>query len=184
MKELSLHILDIAENSVRAGANLIEIQITEDTKKDEYTILIKDDGKGMDDTTIRVVEDPFYTTRTTRKVGMGISLLKAASLRCDGDFKITSQVGVGTSVCCMFKRSHIDRAPLGSIEDTIMALISKNENFDIIYTHKVNEEKFVFNTKEISKILDGVELDNPEVIIWIRDFVKENVKSIHSMLNT
>ncbi|WDV44703.1 ATP-binding protein [Clostridiaceae bacterium M8S5] len=184
MKELSLHILDIAENSVRADANSIKININEDTKKDLFTIIIEDNGKGMDEETIKIVEDPFYTTRTTRKVGMGISLLKVAAIRCEGSFKITSELKIGTKVVCSFKNSHIDRAPLGNIAETIIALINKSEKLDIIYTHRVDDKVFEFNTREIAKMLDGVSLNNPDVLMWLIDYIKENVNSIHSMLNT
>ena len=122
MNELSLHILDIVQNSLKANAKLIEITINENSKDDSYTIIISDNGHGMDEKTLTQVSDPFYTTRTTRKVGMGTSLFKMAAELCDGTFHIQSTVGVGTKVTASFVKSHVNRAPLGAIEDTITIL--------------------------------------------------------------
>ncbi|WP_066504386.1 ATP-binding protein [Abyssisolibacter fermentans] len=184
MKELSLHILDIAENSVRANAKLIYIYIKEDTKKDLLEITIEDDGKGMDEEVVKIVEDPFYTTRKTRKVGLGIALLKAAAQRCDGCFEIKSVLNEGTKISCSFKHSHIDRAPIGNISDTILALINKSDHIDIMYRHEIDENIFTFDTRKIKEMLDGVSLNNYEVIMWIKDYIEENVNSIQNTLNT
>ena len=123
MKELSLHILDIAENSISAGAKNIEIKIIEDTQADLLQITVQDDGKGMDAETAALLTDPFYTTRTTRKVGLGLPLFKEAAVACNGSMQISSKPGLGTNVVISFQFSHIDRMPLGDLSGTILTLI-------------------------------------------------------------
>ena len=115
MRELSLHILDIAQNSIKAEAECLRIAVIEDLINDKLTIKIKDDGTGMDADTVKKVVDPFYTTRTTRKVGLGIPLFKLSAEQCGGYFEIKSQLGIGTEITAVFKHSHIDRVPLGNM---------------------------------------------------------------------
>ncbi|AOY76841.1 ATP-binding protein [Clostridium formicaceticum] len=175
MKELALHILDIAENAIKAEANLIEITIWEDIAKDLLTIEIKDNGIGMDEETVKKAENPFFTTRTTRKVGLGISLFKAAALQCDGSFKIYSIKGKGTTVTTVFKHSHIDRAPLGRIEDTLITLLMREKEIDYIYTHYYNLEKFYIDTREVKDLLKEVPITNLQVVEWLRQYIKEGL---------
>lgn len=179
MKELSLHILDLAENSVKAGATKINISIDEDTERDLLTIELEDNGEGMSEDLLKKVEDPFVTSRTTRKVGLGIPLMKAAALRCEGDFKISSVIGKGTKVISIFKHSHIDRAPIGDIGQTIISLINANEKIDIVYKHSYNGNCFVFDTREIKKILGDVPIRSVEVILWIKDYINENIRGLY-----
>ena len=146
MKELSLHILDISQNSITAGAKLIELEIIENFNSDELTIKIKDNGKGMDEETVKKVSDPFFTTRTTRKVGLGISMFKANAELCSGWLEIKSELGVGTEISCLFKHSHIDRAPLGNMADTIMTMAMGLGNADLLYKHVYKSEEFIFDT--------------------------------------
>ena len=164
MKELSLHILDLAENSIRAEASLIKILINENFDKDMLTIIIDDDGKGMDKELLESVQDPFTTTRTTRKIGLGVPLMKVAAKRCEGDLKIISEPNRGTKVEVNFKHSHIDRAPLGKIHETIMTLINYGKDIELLYEHQINDEKFKFDTREIKKILDGVDINSPDIL--------------------
>ncbi|WP_427338959.1 ATP-binding protein [Caloranaerobacter sp. DY30410] len=179
MKELSLHILDLAENSVKAGATKINISIDEDTERDLLTIELEDNGEGMSEDLLKKVEDPFVTSRTTRKVGLGIPLMKAATLRCEGDFKISSEIGKGTKVTCVFRHSHIDRAPIGDIGQTIISLINANENIEIVYRHSYNGNYFVFDTKEVKKILGDVPINEANIILWIKDYINENIKNLY-----
>jgi len=178
MNELSLHILDIVQNSIKANSTLVKIIINEDHQNDLYTISIIDNGYGMDSKTLSEVADPFFTTRTTRKVGMGVSLFKMACEMADGFFSIESEVNVGTKVCSTFKNSHIDRAPLGDIEDTISILILNDKNIDIYYEHVVNGKKFVFDTVEIKQVLDGIPFTNYDVIMWIKSNIKDGIDTI------
>lgn len=182
MRELSLHILDIAQNSIVAEADEIRIAIIEDFAEDRLAICIKDDGKGMDSETLKKVVDPFYTTRTTRKVGLGIPMFKAAAEQCEGQFSITSNLGVGTDITAEFKHSHIDRMPLGNMSDTLITIINSNEKIDLMYTHKIENEKFTLSTKEIKKTLGELPITNLDVLIWLRDYIKENLNEMYSKL--
>lgn len=178
MKELSLHILDLVENSIKAKARLISIKISENISEDLFVIEIEDNGSGMDEKFLKSVEDPFVTTRTTRKVGLGISLIKAAALRCDGNFKISSQKKIGTKVYCGFKHSHIDRAPLGNMGETMVAIINQCEESEIVFEHRWNNKNFIMDTKEVKKILDGVNINSAEILLWIKDYINSNIKEL------
>lgn len=179
MKELSMHILDIAMNSVKAEAKLIEINIEESIKNNFIKITIKDDGKGMSKEVLEQVTNPFYTTRTTRKVGLGLPMLKEASERCSGYLKINSELGVGTIMECFFERNNIDRAPLGNIGDTIMVIINSLIDSELIYTHEVDGNEFQISTVQIKEILDDVDINDSNVMLWIKDFVNENIRSLY-----
>lgn len=143
MEDLSLHILDIAENSITAGAKNIEIKILEDTKKNFLRIEIIDDGKGMTEEQIQKAIDPFFTSRTTRRVGLGLPLLKQAAAAANGSMEIKSTVGKGTHVSATFQLSHIDLQPMGNIADTIMAIVASSPDINIKYVHKRNGKQFV-----------------------------------------
>ncbi len=136
MENLSLHILDIAENSIRAGAKKIEVQITEDTEKDLLTICICDDGKGMDKQELDNVRDPFYTTKGGKKFGLGLSLLSQASQQTEGTLTIQSEMGQGTKVIATFKPSHPDMKPMGEIFETLAVLITGHPEIRFIYDYK------------------------------------------------
>ncbi len=178
MRELSLHILDIAQNSIAAEAETLRIAIIEDLFKDSLTIKIKDDGTGMDAETVKKVIDPFYTSRTTRKVGLGIPLFKLSAEQCDGMFDIKSQLGVGTEIIAEFKHSHIDRVPLGNMTDTLITIINASDHMNLIYTHSYNGNCFTLNTKEIKKLLDGVSINTIDVIKWLKEYITEGLLDI------
>ena len=178
MRELSLNILDIAQNSIAAGASLTEILVKENTAEKTLLIGIYDNGKGMSEEQVKNVQDPFFTTRTTRKVGMGIPLFKLATEQTGGSFKITSELGVGTKVDALFKTDSIDFTPLGDIEATVSTIVSMNEDKDFVYTRSVDEKEFVFKTQDIKKILDGVPLSEPSVIKWVEDYIRENTEQL------
>ena len=122
--------------------------------------------------------DPFYTTRTTRKVGLGIPLFKTSAEGCDGFFEIKSQMGVGTEITAVFKHSHIDRVPLGNMPETIVTIINACDKMDLVYTHTYNQHSFTLNTKEIKKLLDGVSINNLDVISWLREYITEGLNEI------
>lgn len=179
MNELSLHILDIVQNSIKANATLVQIVVDEDRSTNQYSITIEDNGHGMNQKTLSEVADPFFTTRTTRKVGMGVSLFKMACEMTEGSFEIESEVDKGTKVTAIFKDNHIDRAPLGSIEETISILILNDKNIDILYKHKIGNSEFVFDTREVKKILDGIPFTNYDVIMWIKNNIKDGINTIN-----
>jgi hypothetical protein len=180
VRELSLHILDIVENSIEAGATKIEIQINESTARNELTIAVTDNGRGMDQETLKRVSDPFFTTRTTRHVGLGIPLLKAAAERCNGRLLITSQPGQGTRVMAEFECNHIDRAPLGDMRSTLLSVILSNKHCAIQYLHRVDAREFAFDTQEMRQLLGDVPLDHPRVREWLDDFLAEGYHELHA----
>lgn len=179
MLELSLHILDIVNNSVKAGAKLVSVTVEEKIREDVLRIQIDDDGCGMDADFLKEVLDPFRTTRTTKKVGMGLSLFCAAARRTGGDLTVSSQKGVGTSVCTWFRYHHIDRQPLGDMSETMMTLISGNLSVDFVYRHAIEEKEFVLDTREIKKILgQDADFTCPEIVLWVKEYIKEGIQSL------
>lgn len=177
MKELSLNILDIAENSVKAKATLTEISVEENAE--QIIITITDDGHGMTEETLKTVTDPFYTTRTTRKVGMGLPLLKLEAELTEGSLTVTSKYiseypqEHGTKVCAVFYKNHIDCTPLGDVVSSIITLIQGHPDTDFLFTHKTGEREVLLDTRSLRKVLDGVPLNTYEVIKWIEEYLKE-----------
>lgn len=178
MRELSLHILDIAQNSIKAEADNLRIAIIEDLASDKLIIKIKDDGSGMDEETVTKVVDPFFTTRTTRKVGLGIPMFKASAEQCNGSFEISSKLGHGTELTAEFQHSHIDRVPLGNMAETMITVITANIELCVVYTHSIDDKTFTLNTKEIKKLLGDVPINNIDVIMWLKDYIKEGLDDI------
>lgn len=179
MKELSLHILDIVQNSVAAGAKFIMLDLIEDVNTDLLEFSIKDDGCGMTEETLKKVTDPFTTGRTTRRVGLGIPLLKAAAELTGGGLELTSEPGVGTTVTARFVYDSIDRQPLGNMAETMLGLITSYENIGFVYYHRVNEKEFTLDTREIKGILGEVSLNEPEVVLWLSGFLNENETELY-----
>jgi len=179
MKELSLHILDIVQNSISAGADLVKILIDEDISGDKLIITVEDNGIGMEKHIIEKVKDPFYTSRSTRKVGLGVPLLLAAANRCEGNLFIESEPGKGTKLTAVFKYSHIDRAPIGNIWDTMAGLILCNETVDFIYKHKYGNKVFELSTIDLKNTLKEVPITSPEVAVWIREYLREKIKELY-----
>jgi hypothetical protein len=173
MREISLHILDIAQNSVVANATLVEITVDENEEADTLTVSVKDNGKGMDEDMVKRVVDPFTTGRTTRKVGLGIPLIKLAAENTGGKLSLESEPGVGTMLTAVFGLNSIDRQPLGDMAETMLGMVTSYENVDFLYLHKVNEKEFSFDTREIKKILGDVSLKEPEVYMWLSGYLKE-----------
>lgn len=176
MEDLSLHILDIAENSIEAGAKRIEIMVKEDTENDLLTMEIKDDGEGIDEEMIKIVTDPFFTTKTVRKVGLGLPLLRQAANECDGHFSLSSEEGKGTTLEVSFRRSHIDRKPLGDIGATIMVLIAGNPQIDFIFEYKKDDYIYRLDTGGIKGELTGIPINSPDVLKLIRDDIDKGLK--------
>jgi hypothetical protein len=192
VRELSLHILDVVQNSLEAGATHIQLLVDEDVRADRLTIEVRDNGRGMDQELLRRVLDPFVTTRTTRRVGLGLPLLAAAARRCNGQLEIQSEPGKGTTVTVVFQHSHIDRAPLGDMVSTIISILLANPLVDFEYTHRVdaapqNEaaprseaSEFRFTTREIRQELGDVPLSHTSVIQWLREFLTENLAALYA----
>jgi anti-sigma regulatory factor (Ser/Thr protein kinase) len=179
MNEISLHILDIVQNSIEAFATRITIEIIEDAAHDSLTVIITDNGCGMDDKTARSAQEPFTTSRKTRKVGLGLPLFKAGCLACEGKFSVESRPGAGTAVTGSYKMSHIDRPPLGNVADTVYMLVAANPELDFDFRHSAGGEEFSFTTAAVRQALGDVPLDEPDVRQWIRKFLNEAEKDLH-----
>lgn len=181
MKELSLNVLDITENSLKAGANLVNILIKED--EDDLEIVIRDNGVGMTEQVLSSVQNPFYTTRTTRKVGMGIPLFRLAAEQTGGAFEISSKhidsfsENHGTQVRATFNKHHIDFTPLGDMISTLITLIQGHPEVDFLFVHERCGATVSLDTRELREVLDGVPLDTFEVIVWIKDNLTEQYDS-------
>ncbi len=175
MRELSLNVLDIAENSFKAKAKTVEVSIVQ--KENILTISIKDDGCGMDEDFLKKVVDPFTTTRTTRKVGMGIPLFKMVAEQSGGEFKITSEKGVGTTVTATFMIDHVDRPPLGDIADTVVSMIGNLGEAELVFYFEAFGTSFTLDTKEVKKELEGIPINTPEILVFLRDMINENIKT-------
>lgn len=178
LTEISLNILDIVQNSIRASANLIEITVEIDENRDLMHVYIKDNGNGMTNEQLEQVVDPFFTTRTTRKVGLGLSFLKLASEITGGTFAITSELSKRTEVHTTFTLSHIDRMPIGDITTTIHSLITSYYNIDFIYVYSFNNKSFTLDTRQIRMQLGDIPLNTPDVSIFIKEFLKDNKEEI------
>lgn len=179
MKEISLNILDVVGNSIKAKAARIDIEVEESLSKDILSLSIMDDGCGMSEEFLARVSDPFTTTRTTRKVGLGLPLLKMAAESCEGNFSITSELGKGTKVNASFRLGHLDRMPLGDMAETMVTLISADDTIRYVYTHQTDSGMFVLDTLEIQGILgEEIALSTPEILAWIREYIKENLDNI------
>lgn len=185
MKEISLNILDIAKNSTKAKASLTTITINE--TEDTLTLIIGDNGCGMDEETVRNVSNPFYTTRTTRKVGMGIPLLKLSAEQTGGSFDITSKPEAdfphdhGTVVTAVFNKKHIDFTPLGDVTSSVVTLIQGDPDVDFLFVHTMPNGEVRLDTRELREVLGDVPLDTFEVIMWITDNLNEQYAEINAL---
>jgi len=175
MRELSLHILDVLENALEAGATEVTLEIDEDLRADRLVIAVRDNGRGMDAQTARRALDPFFTTRTTRHVGLGLPLFAAAARRCEGDLSLVSAPGQGTAVTATFQHSHVDRAPLGDLTGTLLAFLlsERGAGLHFVYRHLVNGRSFDLDTSAIRAELGDIPLSHPLVRQWLRDYIVE-----------
>ena len=179
MRELSLNVMDVAQNSVRAKASLVTITVDESDKDDFLQISIADDGCGMTEEQVQQVIDPFFTTRTTRKVGLGVPLFKLSAEQTGGSFGIKSKLNVGTTTTARYVKSHVDMTPLGDINDTVKILIQCNPDIDFVFTHTTDLGSFTLDTRELRAVLEGVSLDTPDVLEWISAYLKEQSQIIY-----
>jgi len=179
LKELSLHVMDIIENGLSAGATLITLMVEEEKDRDHLQITIIDNGHGMSEEMLANALDPFFTTRTTRRVGLGLSMIREASRRCDGHFDIKSKEGEGTEVRTSFRLSHIDRAPLGDIASSLTSLIMGNPEVDFVYTHRVDDKTFEMDTRDVKEALDGLSIQVPEVIRNLAHMIRDSVSDLY-----
>lgn len=177
MRELALNVLDIAENSVTAHATEIDIDIR--VEKNILSIVIKDNGCGMTEEFVKKVVDPFSTTRTTRKVGMGIPLFKLASEAAGGKFDIRSKSGIGTTVTATFEIDNIDRAPLGNIASTISQLIATSPEIRFVFNYSIEGNGFSVDTDEVKENIGDVPITEYEILKFIEEMINENMTALN-----
>lgn len=180
MKDLALHILDIVQNSITAGAKLIEITINENVSGDLLEINIRDNGKGIPVEMLAIVTDAYVTSRTTRKVGLGLPLFKQNAEQTGGRLTIQSEPGKGTEVKAMFVANHIDLPPWGDVAGVIILLVIANPEMNFSYIHRSKTGEYVFDTREIKAELGGVPIDEPEVRKFLKEMLKENLEEINA----
>lgn len=187
MREIALHLLDLAENSVSAGAQTVTVAVCEDLRSDRLTASVQDNGRGMDPETLKKVTDPFYTSRTTRKVGLGIPLLKGAAEECNGGLTIDSTPGTGTLVEVNFQHSHIDRMPLGDLAETFMGLAVGHPDTHWIFRYTVRgahgEDSFEFDDGPVKAALDGLPISHPDVLAYLRESLEDGLRETRKHLD-
>jgi hypothetical protein len=180
MREIALHLLDIAENSVAAGARSVSISVAEDTQANWLNAAVRDDGKGMDETMVRQVIDPFVTSRTTRKVGLGIPLFKAAAEACGGRLHITSAPGQGARLEASFQHSHIDRMPLGDLAGTLLTLVVAYPHINWTLDYCVDGRSYAFDDAPIKAELGDLPLTEPDVLAFLREYIQQGIASVQN----
>lgn len=183
MREIALHLLDIAENSVAAESRNIRMDVVEDLQHDLLTVSVKDDGRGMDAETAKRVLDPFYTTRTTRKVGLGIPLLKLAAEQTEGGLSLETEPGKGTRIEASFRHSHIDRMPLGDVGTTFLTLLISYPHIHWVFKYHVTAKDgstnfFELDDKEIKAVLGDTPLTEPDVLKILRGMIEEGIQAL------
>lgn len=178
MKDFAMHIMDIVQNSISAEATEIKVTITEAADEDKLRLAITDNGKGIPEDMLHNITDPYVTSRTTRKVGLGLPLLDQHATSTGGDLKIVSKVGIGTQIFANFGLLHYDRQPLGDIAGTIVLLAAANPKIKFIYEHITNNGSYRFDTDEVNEMLDGMSISEATVIRFLKEMIEENLKEI------
>ncbi|MGI9950981.1 ATP-binding protein [Moorellaceae bacterium AZ2] len=179
MEELALHLLDLMENSLAAGADRLELRIQEDLAANRMIIELMDDGRGMEEGEIEAALDPFFTTRASRRVGLGLPLFRATARQCGGDLTLSSRPGEGTRVVATFELNHIDRPPLGNMGATIAAVLGREVPVELYYRHQRGQEVFEFSTSRLREILGDIPFNLAPVLAWVRDFVNQGLQRLH-----
>ena len=171
-----MHIIEILMNSIAANATKILLRIKNSINEDIISIEVEDNGKGMSKEKAKKASSPFSTSRKTRKIGMGLAFLKGLCDTCNGTFEIDSEEGVGTKVKAAIQKSHIDTPELGNIGEICMATLQANEDLDFTLEYNNDVTSFIFSSNEIRKELDGVSLNEPEILLWIKDYINQGIK--------
>ena len=180
MNDLSMHILDIVQNSISAGATRVTLTVDESPAEDLLTIAVGDNGRGMTPEQVSRLADPFFTSRTTRRVGMGIPLLMDSARQSGGDVRIESEPGKGTEVTAVFGYSNIDRPPLGDVANALMLLVSSNPDLDFLFTYRYDGEEFLFNTADVRDVFGKDALRNLTIIRNLEKMIKDNMREIRN----
>ena len=178
MREIALHILDVAENAIAAGAGCIRITVDEARVENLLTIIIDDNGEGVQTDRIGTLTDPFVTSRTNRKVGLGLPLLEAATRRCEGNLTIDTHPGKGSRITAIFRYDHLDRAPIGDMASTLITLIMGNTEADLVYSHRIGDNNFDLDTREIKEVLGPLYGADPVVMRRLKQTMDAQLKQI------
>ncbi|HAE17559.1 MAG: ATP-binding protein [Solobacterium sp.] len=178
MEDLAMQILELLMNSIHAGASHIYLTITESVKENLIQVHLEDDGKGMSEEFVAKVTDPFTTTRKTRKVGMGVAFFKGLTDMCNGRFEINSRPGTGTLITAELQRDWIDTPPLGNIGEMMMYCIQADENISYVLKYSNDKSDFIFQSDEVKAMLDGVSLLEPEILLWVKDYINEGIEHV------
>jgi len=178
MEELSLHIMDVLQNSLAAGARRIDLEIEEDWERDRLVIRVRDDGKGMSREELERVQDPFYTTKRKIGVGLGIPMFKWVAEHCDGCFLMESQPGKGTFLEAVMRLRHIDRPPMGKLADTLLGMVVSCPQVRFVIRYKSRKGEFFFDTEEAKEILGEVPFSSAEVVGFLKEYFAENLKEV------
>lgn len=175
MKEIALHILDIAQNSISAGASLVEIGVDVIPSDDELIVSVSDNGKGMCKDQVERVADPYFTSRTTRRVGLGIPLIIHSARQAGGRFELNSEPGKGTSLTVSYALSHIDRQPLGDIPGVVSMLAGANPEIDFIFRYRYQDSEYIFDTRQVKEVLEEIPLSDPSVTGYMKEMISANM---------
>ena len=174
-----MHVYDLMENSTAANSTEVQLTIKDSLKDNIYAFTIVDNGKGMTPEFMAKVTDPYTTSRTTRKVGLGLPLIKMNTENCGGGMKLQSEVGKGTRLDFWFQHNHWDRPPMGDLAGTIVMLCAAHQDIHIVYRHITDDGEFVFDTNEIKEARDGMDMNDVKVFNWLKEMVQENLEEIH-----
>ena len=174
MREIALHILDIAENSTRAGAGLVEIEVIESEQDDKLSVSVKDDGKGFDEDA--KLDDPYFTSKDSKKFGLGIPFFRQAAEACEGSFKVESTAGQGATLTATFRLGHIDLMPMGDLGATLAALVGGSPETDFVLRYVADGHEYVLDTRQLREEIDGLPLNLPQVLQYIKDNVNEGAR--------
>lgn len=181
MEELSQHILDLARNSLEAGADKLEISVSEDTAANLLEIMVRDNGPGIANDDIPKVLDAFYTTKSGKRVGLGVPLLMDAAVRCGGYVSIKGMPPEGTIVAASFPHRHPDRAPLGDISGTLNVIMAGNKDLHLIYSHQFDKNIFIFDSMQLSQALGDIPLQTPEILAWLNNYLAINISNLRGV---
>ena len=176
IEELDMHLLDLVQNAQTAGATRIDVRVICDDARDRLTMCVSDDGRGMDDATLEAVRRGYFSSKPSQTVGLGIPLLRETAEHCNGSFRIDSAPGSGTSVCAEFERSHVDRPPLGDLSSTFLNLLVTTTAPYVRITYRCDGSELVIDTAALADLLDGMSLQHPEVIRFLRAYITERVR--------
>lgn len=179
MNDISLHIIDVIQNSIYADATLIRVLIDEEISRNRLVVEVEDNGRGMTQEQVERLGDPFFTSRTTRKVGMGIPLFRQAAEQTGGEVVVKSSVGQGCIVRAVFVYDHIDRPPLGDVANSFVLMVSANPELEFVLEYRCENKSYLFDTREVKEVLEGLPLNDPSVIRMLTDMVRANIEDIN-----